>query len=75
MVHHLNRVENIEFTITQAKYFTIHQGNPPPGTTTSKLIVTKTQDTLLPQVQFDSKETLSQTTHHKQCEQNMATPT
>ena len=57
MVHHLSRVENIEFTITQAKYFTIHQGNPPTGTTTSKLVVTRTQETPT-QVQFGSKGNL-----------------
>ena len=45
MAHRLtssySKVKDIEFPITWANHSTVHQGNPPQGTTTSKLIITR----------------------------------
>ena len=74
MVHHLSRVEKHRVHHHTGKVLHYTSREIPTGTTTSKLVITRTQNTFPPKVQFGSKETLLYTTHHKQCEQNKAAP-
>ena len=40
MVHHLSRIENIKFTITEAKHSTEHEENPPQVPQFQELVIT-----------------------------------
>ena len=57
MVHHLSRIEEHQVHHHIDKPLHCASREPPTGTSTTKLIVTRTQDTPS-QIQFSSKETL-----------------